>query len=289
MLVSAGGQAAGPALVRASQNDVDDKVITAWNGLALSAWATAARVLRRAEDLSTAQALARFLLDGLRPDGRLHRTFRLGQARQPAFLDDHSALAEGLIDLYQVDFDRAWLEAAVEMAEILLRDFRDPSGGFFDTSSGPSGLPARPKSIQDTPLPSGNAMAVSLLLPSRPHGRKPLRGRLAPLAAMQPTAARHRRRSQLTSRHGDGGFARPQRHCRLHAEGFRELAAQAHQRFLPRLVLAGGEPADWERFALLQGKTTMGGRPTAYLCHDFACRQPTTSSDELAAQLAETT
>ena len=271
---------------------IDDKVITAWNGLALSAWATAARLLRRPEDLSTAQELARFLLDGLRPNGRLHRTYRLGQPRQPAFLDDHSALAEGLLDLYQVDFDRAWLNAALELAEIILSDFRDPSGGFFDTSSESPGLPSRPKSIQDTPYPSGNAMAVSLLLRLEAltgEGRY-REAALPTLAAIQHTAARHPTAFAAWLQ-CMGLAASPMPQLAIvgprGSEGFRALAVEAHRRFLPRLAMAGGELSDGGPISLLQGKTAIGGKPTAYLCHAFVCLQPTTSPAELAAQLAE--
>jgi uncharacterized protein YyaL (SSP411 family) len=73
------------------------------------------------------------------------------------------------------------------------------------------------------------------------------------------------------------------------SEGFRKLAAEAHRRFLPRLVMAGAEPAGSEALAILQEKTMLGAEPTAYYCHDFTCRQPTTSPEELGKQLAEAT
>jgi len=273
---------------------LDDKVITAWNGLALSAWAAAARVLQRPQDLPTAQQLAEFLLGGLRPDGRLHRTFRQGQARQPGFLDDHAALAEGLLDLYQVDFDRRWLQAALELGDTILRDFRDPLGGFFDVAAAQPGLPARPKSLQDSPVPSGNAMAVGLLLrlealTGSGHYRE---AAVAPLAAMQATCARHP--TAFAAWLQNVGLAvTPMPQLAIvgptESEGFRKLASEAHRRFLPRLVMAGAGPAGSEALALLQEKTMLGAEPTAYYCHDFTCRQPTTSPEELGKQLAEAT
>jgi uncharacterized protein YyaL (SSP411 family) len=271
---------------------LDDKVITAWNGLALSAWASAARALGRSQDLATAQELADFLLRALRPNGRLCRSYRLGQARHAGGLDDHAALAEGLLDLYQVDFDRRWLEACGELADVLLRDFADPLGGFFDTGSQPEGLPARPKTLQDTPIPSGNALAISLLLRLDALTGDPRYRQVAlpPLRAMQETAGRHP--TAFAGWLQDISLASspiPQLAIvgEMASAAFESLLAAAHRPFHPRLVLAGGGPADPPFPELLQGKAPIGGRPTAYLCHDFVCRQPTTSPEELRAQLAQ--
>ena len=271
---------------------LDDKVVTAWNGLALSTWAAAARVLRRPADLETARRLADFLLTALHPEGRLHRTFRLGEAHHPAFLDDHAALAEGLLDLYQVDFDPRWLKASLELSEVILRDFPDPAGGFFDTARGHGDLLARPRSVADTPIPSGNAMAVGLFLrlealTGEAHFR---RAALPPLAAMQQTASRHPAAfAAWLQALALAGSPMPQLALigPPASPGFQALAEAVHERFLPRLVIAGGEPQEAGSPTLLQGKASLGGRPTAYLCRDFTCRQPTCSPAELGGQLSE--
>jgi len=271
---------------------LDDKVVTAWNGLALSAWATAARVRRAAEDLPTAQSLAAFLLDRLRPAGRLARAFRQGQARHPAVLEDYAALGEGLVDLYQVDFDVRWLQAAVDLAEIVLRDFADGRGGFFDTARNVADLPVRPRSVQDTPLPSGNAMAASLLLRlealtgERRFGdaARPVVASMASTAARYPTAfpawliCLDLSASPLPQLAIVGALDDP---------AFRALIREAHDPFLPRLVLAAGAPSADAYPMLLRGRELVAGRPTAYLCREFACRLPTTSPDELRGQLAD--
>ena len=271
---------------------LDDKVITAWNGLALSAWAAAARALGRSQDLATAQALAGFLLGALRPNGRLCRSYRLGQARHAGGLDDHAALAEGLLDLYQVDFDRRWLEACLELADVILRDFADPHGGFFDTGTQPEGLPARPKTLQDTPIPSGNALTVTLLLRLEAlTGEARYReAALPPLKAMQETASRYPTTFAAWLQ-GLSLAASPMPQLAITGEvaspGFLALAVEAHGRFLPRLVVAGGPPTDDAIPALLRGRTLAEGKPTASLCREFTCQLPTSSPEELRQQLTK--
>jgi uncharacterized protein YyaL (SSP411 family) len=271
---------------------IDDKVITAWNGLALSAWCTAARALNRPGDLTTAQELADFLLTALRPAGRLKRTFRLGQARHPAGLDDHAALGEGLLDLYQVDFDSRWLRAAIDQAETIVRDFADPNGGFFDAGTHPRGLPIRPKFVQDTPIPSGNSLAASLLLRLEAiTGQEKYRQAALPaVIAMQATAVRYPTAfSGWLANLGLAAEPLPQLAIVGDAatEAFHTLAREAHSRFLPRLVLAGGDPEAESSPPLLRGRTLLGGQPAAYLCRGFVCDKPTASPDEMRRQLAE--
>ena len=273
---------------------LDEKIITAWNGLALSAWCAAARALGRPGDLTTAQELAAFLLVALRPDGSLRRSYRLGQARHAGGLDDHAALADGLLDLYQTDFDARWLKASVELAETILQDFADPQGGFFDTGSQPDGLPARPKTLQDTPIPSGNALTVALLLRLEAlTGESRYRHAALPLlTAMQETASRHPT-AFAGWLQGLSLAASPMPQLAIAGDtmspGFQALAAEAHKRFLPRLVVGGGLPTDDAFPALLRGRTLLEGLPTAWLCRDFACRLPTPSPEELRSQLNEAT
>ncbi|HLE23238.1 MAG TPA: hypothetical protein VI701_02945, partial [Anaerolineales bacterium] len=234
------------------------------------------------------------LLVALRPDGSLRRSYRLGQARHAGGLDDHAALADGLLDLYQTDFDARWLKASVELAETILQDFADPQGGFFDTGSQPDGLPARPKTLQDTPIPSGNALTVALLLRLEAlTGESRYRHAALPLlTAMQETASRHPT-AFAGWLQGLSLAASPMPQLAIAGDtmspGFQALAAEAHKRFLPRLVVAGGLPTDDAFPALLRGRTLLEGLPTAWLCRDFACRLPTPSPEELRSQLNEAT
>jgi hypothetical protein len=143
----------------------DEKVLSSWNGLMLAAFAEAARVLDRDEYRRVAEHNAEFLLSELRTsDGRLLRTWKAGGARLNAYLEDHSYLIEGLLELYQTTFEPRWFVAAQELVETMIAHYRAHDGGFYDTSDDHEALITRPRDLQDNATPSGNAMAVTALL-----------------------------------------------------------------------------------------------------------------------------
>ncbi|MDO9300821.1 MAG: thioredoxin domain-containing protein, partial [Anaerolineales bacterium] len=153
----------------------DDKILTAWNGLMLAAFAEAARVLdddegdRKGSPLHNKyyQAAARnadFLLSALRPNGKLRRAWRNGTTTDAVFLEDYAALILGLLELYQTDFDNKWFKSAVELTDEMIEKFSDPDGGFFDTAHDGETLLIRPKDVSDNATPSGNALACESLL-----------------------------------------------------------------------------------------------------------------------------
>ena len=146
----------------------DDKVLTAWNGLMLAAAAEAARGIDEPElqhrYLVMATRNADFLLDALRPDGKLKRSWRQGKVTNEVFLEDYAALILGLLELYQTDFQEKWFTAAQQLAEEMIDLFKDSNGGFFDTSKAGEELLLRPKDLQDNATPSGNALACEALL-----------------------------------------------------------------------------------------------------------------------------
>ncbi|MGB9889329.1 MAG: thioredoxin domain-containing protein, partial [Anaerolineae bacterium] len=142
----------------------DEKVIVAWNGLALAAFADGARILGREDYRATAEKNARFLLEHLRrPDGRLWHVWTGGQARVEGFLDDYAHLADGLLALYEATFDPRWYRAAAELMDAARAHFAAPVG-FYDTADDHESLVVRPRSLQDNAVPSGNAMAAFVLL-----------------------------------------------------------------------------------------------------------------------------
>lgn len=143
----------------------DEKVLADWNGLAIAAFAKAARAFGDAALLARAQAAAGFLLGTLRgPDGRLRKRAFEGQAGVPPTLEDYAFAAWGLLELYQAAFDPRHLEAAVEFAEILLREFQDDAnGGFFLTAHDAEPLIFRSRDVHDGAIPSGNSVAAFVL------------------------------------------------------------------------------------------------------------------------------
>jgi uncharacterized protein len=144
----------------------DDKVLTGWNGLMIAAYADGYRVLRVEKYRQAAERAADFLLSKLRsPDGRLLRTYRLGQAKLPAYLEDYAFLAHGLLQLHAATGDARWLREARTLADRMIADFEDRElGGFFFTADGHESLLARPKDPFDNALPGGNSMAILDLL-----------------------------------------------------------------------------------------------------------------------------
>ena len=142
----------------------DDKVLVGWNGLMIAALSQAAAILGEPRYAAAASAAADFILSNMRDaDGRLLHSFKDGQARFNAYLDDYACLMDGLVDLYQATFEPRWLEHAIELAEQLLSRFDDSRGGFFYTSIDHEQLVARVKDTQDNATPSGNGMAAYAL------------------------------------------------------------------------------------------------------------------------------
>jgi len=144
----------------------DEKILTAWNGLMLAAFAEAARVLDRADYLKTAVETAEFILAEQRTSGgRLLRSWTdAGGAGLNGYLEDYANLVEGLIELYQATFDSRWFSAARETADFMIARFGSPIGLFYDTSDDHETLITRPRTIQDNAAPSGNSMAAMALL-----------------------------------------------------------------------------------------------------------------------------
>ncbi len=144
----------------------DDKVLTAWNGLMIAAYADGYRVLRKEEYRRAAESAAEFVLKRLRTsDGRLLRTYRAGTAKLGAYLEDYAFLAHGLLRLHAATGDGRWLKEARALADRMIADFEDrKDGGFFFTADGHESLLARPKDSFDNAIPSGNTVAVLDLL-----------------------------------------------------------------------------------------------------------------------------
>ena len=268
----------------------DDKVISSWNGLVLTTLAESARATGNTQVLRAALELGAFMLEKLTPTGRLLRSWRRGRARFAAQLADHAALGLGLLSLYQTDFDPRWFQAARTQAEEILSHFADPRGGFFDTGDDHEKLITRPKSIQDSPVASGNTLAVDLLLKL---------GALTGEAAFIEPALSAARAMQATSAQHPTAFAGwlcaiefglgPQLQLGVIGEPgspeFQDLIRVARRRYLPRLVVAGGPSGQPGNPALLVDRATVDGQSTAYLCQGFSCRLPTTSPKILEDQL----
>jgi uncharacterized protein YyaL (SSP411 family) len=279
----------------------DDKVLAAWNGLAIAALADASRALAASGDPALIGAADRYrdagvaaacaVTDGLLgADGRLRRSWKDGRASADGVLEDHAALAEGLLALYQATFDERWFTTARSLADTILARFADPAGGFFDTAADGEPLVVRPKGLQDNATPSGGAMATTVLvrlaaLTGDGRYRSAAEAALAgvgPYAARYPTAfaewlvaleLAHAGIDEVAIV-GDPGDA-----------ATRDLLGVVDRGFRPFGVLAVSADPAATAVPLLEGRFAIDGRPTAFVCRDFTCRQPVTEPEALAALL----
>src|SRR5215216_5931431 len=143
----------------------DEKVLAAWNGLMLRAFALAAGATGREEYLRVAEENAVFLLEKLVVDGRLRRSYKDGQARLNGYLEDYACVADGLVELYEATFETRWLREAASLADAILGLFwEEAEGAFYDTAADHEELVTRPRDVYDNATPSGNSVAVDVLL-----------------------------------------------------------------------------------------------------------------------------
>ena len=266
---------------------LDDKRLTAWNALMISALADAGAILGEREYLDAATRCAGFVLGDLRdPGGLLLRTWKDGQARIEAYLEDHASLLDGLITLYEATFESRWYEAAVGLADVLIERFEDRErGGFFTTAESDGELPVRRKDLEDSPIPSGNsAAALALLRLALLSGEgKYERHALGVLRLLFPLAVRHPLAFGHLLRAADFYVAPVREVAIVGPEPEAGALLQVvRQRFRPHLVLAGGVA---DGVPLLHGRGPVDGHAAAYVCEHFVCQAPVTTPAELAAAL----
>jgi len=269
----------------------DDKVLVMWNALALSAFAEAGRYLNRKDYLDAAIRNAHFLMDNLYIDDRLLRSWREGQAKHNAYLEDYAGLTHALLTLYQSDPNPAWYATALKMGDEMVAHFADPNGGFFDTRDDHETLLIRPRDIQDNATPSGNALAATALLELAAYGdRSDWRGVAeAMLASIQNAIMRYPTAFAQWLCAAD--FAVGPTHevaivGDLTNPKTQELLKTLWKSFRPRQVTAISiHPPEPGSSALLNDRPLLNGRPTAYVCQGFVCLQPVNSPSEMESQL----
>ena len=271
----------------------DDKVLADWNGMMISSMALAYQVLGEERFLRAAERAAQFILDDMMRDGDLLHAYRGGTAKLAGFLDDYAQVANALVDLYEASFDARWIRAARDLTGTMLEQFRDPKGGgLFLTSDRHRNLLARTKPFQDGAIPSGNALAALVLLRLstltgeagyREDADEILRG-AQPMLARHPTALTH------TLLAVDFALSSPLEIAIIGAPGAPDTQAllqAVRGRFMPHKVLAVADapvtPGLAEIVPLLAERPQVDGKATAYVCQDFACKQPVTTVKALEA------
>jgi uncharacterized protein len=266
---------------------LDDKRLTSWNALMISALAEAGSVLGRSDYVDAAAQCASFVLESLRgPDGQLQRSWTDGGAQIDAFLEDYAFLLEAMIMLYESTLESRFYREAVRTADEMIERFSDSAnGGFFTTAEDRSELPVRRKDLEDSPIPSGNsAAALGLLRLARLSGDHEYEALavgvlrlLFPLATKHPLAFGHLLQAA-------DFYLAPVREVAIvgPAEEAARLLEVVREAYRPHVVLAGGTP---DGVPLLEGREAVGGHAAAYVCERFTCQAPVTSADALAAAL----
>ena len=268
----------------------DEKIITASNGLMLSGLAAAIRISPRSDYLEATERTIKFLFARMYRDGSLLHTYKDGQAKLLGYLDDYAFLAVGLLDVYEVLFDRALLERAIELGEIMLREFwDDEDGAFFYTGKSHEQLISRAKPIFDASIPSGNSMATQLLL--RLHH---ITGRELIIGSAPKKCLRSYYDAMESQPFGfahlicalDFYLTKPKEIFVVGDRQFadtRELLAGVYSLYLPNLTLQLANPDEpLEKISpLLNGKIQIDGKATVYVCQNYTCSAPVTSWPEL--------
>ena len=271
----------------------DEKLITSWNGLALSGLAEAIKISDKREYQRAARQTVEFIFSRMFRDGYLLHTYKDGVAKILGYLDDYAFLAVGLLDLFEAIHDRSLLARARELAQIMLREFwDDDDGAFFYTGKSHEPLITRAKPVFDASIPSGNSLAAQLLLRMYHYtndenflhkGEIILRSYRDAMAA-QPFGLAHMLGAL------DFYLEKPKEIVIVgepENPATRQLLRGVHSSYLPNSTLQlvrSGAPLR-EIAPLLEGKSQIDGKATAYVCHNFTCSAPVTTWDELKSLL----
>ncbi len=272
----------------------DEKILTAWNGLMLRSFAEAAAILNRDDYADVANKNAAFILENMQLDGLVLRTYKNGEAKLNAYLEDYAFYIDGLLSLYEARGDERWFQEAYKLTATMLEEFwDDQEGGFFFTGRSHEQLIVRSKDFFDNATPSGNSVAAGVLL------------RIALLTDNEDYRRRAITIFRLTNnfiRRYPAGFGRllsaldfhfgPNQEIALVGEpdsvGFKALLNEIWEIYLPNKVVAPGKPRKTsgnDLIALLRERGTAYGEATAYVCQNYVCSQPVTEPSALRTQL----
>lgn len=271
----------------------DDKIITGWNGLMISAFALGYQIVRDRRFLKAATSATQFILNNLRKDGQLLRRYRDREASIPGTLEDYAGLIAALLDVYEASFDSQWLREALQLNDSMMELFWDKAnGGFFFNRYGETELPASIKEAYDGPIPSGNSIAAQNLL------------RCAALTDYEELRTRAKDifltfREQLEQ----SPLEHTQMLCAVDfylssplqvviasqkREEAQAYALEISRHFLPNKVIVFTRSGDDELsglIPLIKDKVPIQGNPTVYICEHYTCKTPITNLEDLRRAL----
>jgi uncharacterized protein YyaL (SSP411 family) len=266
----------------------DEKILTAWNGLMLAAFAEASAVLDDKDYLEIARRNADFILENLQKDGHLLRTWKDGRAKLNAYLEDYADFADGLIELYQVSGETKYLREAKRLVDLMITEFWDEeAGAFYFTANNHEELLIRTKDFYDNATPSGNSVAADVLLKLAKLVGDERYEKFA-VTVLRLVAPQFRRYPQAFGRVLSTleFYLNPVREIVVVGEKGNELEREIWREYLPEKVVVLAENAeDFELIPLLKERKMIEDNPTAFVCENFTCQKPVTSAKDLSAQL----
>ncbi|MGI8681895.1 MAG: thioredoxin domain-containing protein [Mycobacteriales bacterium] len=261
----------------------DDKVVAAWNGLAIAALAEAGALFEEPAWVAAAEQAADLLRDVHWDGERLRRTSRDGKAgANSGVLEDYADIAEGLLALFSVTGDACRLSGAEALLEVVLEHFADGRGGFYDTADDAETLVRRPQDPTDNATPSGPSAAAGALLSYAAYtgSTKHRDAALGALGVVAPVVSRYARFAGWAAAVGEAALAGPVEVAVVGPRAdpvTRALEQVARRSPSPGAVIAVVDPAVGPAgVPLLEGRPLVDGRPAAYVCRNFACARPVT-------------
>lgn len=263
----------------------DEKVLTSWNSLMISAYVAGYVATGKESYLETAKTCALFILNKLVKDGRLLRTYGKGKAKLNGYLEDYAFFVQALLDLASADPDARWLAHACKLSNVMLERFNDAEeGGLYFTSDDHEQLVTRPRSHFDGAVPSGTSVAtMNLIRLGRITGHDPYILRAQALLLLYAPFFR-----KLPDQFGNllcaaDLFIHPDQEVAIVSTDFgndlKEMIFCAHNGYRPNQLVVVSRPTN--AYKLLENRTPLSGKATAYICKNFACQKPTTSAEDL--------
>ena len=274
---------------------LDDKIIAAWNGLMISAYARAAQALDEPRYLEAAARAAKFLRANLYDEKSklLFRSYRDGRSAVEGFADDYAFVVQGLLDLYEASFDVEWLKFATQLQETQDRLFLDAkNGGYFTTSGKDASVLLRMKDDNDSAEPAASSIAaLNLLRLAQIRGEREMEDRARKtIDAFGPTLSHFASAMPQMLVALDFSLSKPRQIViagKKDVPSTKALLTEVHRHFLPKTILlladgAEGQKYLGERNEAIRGMSILNGKSAAYVCENFTCKTPVTASNQLA-------
>jgi uncharacterized protein YyaL (SSP411 family) len=278
---------------------LDDKIIAAWNGSMISAYARGAQILGDPRYLDSATRAAKFIQANLYDEKSkmLFRSYREGRSNVEGFADDYAFIVQGLLDLYEASFDIEWMKFAIELQETQDRLFFDEkNGGYFSTSGKDKSVVLRIKDDNDSAEPAASSIAaLNLLRLAQFRSDKQLeeRGRKT-IEAFTPTVNHFASAMPQLLVSLDFSLSKPRQIVvagKIDNEGTRALLSEIHHHFLPNKILIVADGGQGQKFfaeknEAMGAMAPVNGKPAAYVCENFTCKAPVTDIKALNALLS---